>query len=63
MRRKLFWFGWSVLAALPIAFTVEIIVLQDLPPVQPWKWAILAGAVLLIYFSRNPDDVLKHHVA
>ena len=32
------------------------------PPVEPWKWAILFAAVVLIYFSRNTDDVLKHHV-
>jgi uncharacterized membrane protein len=63
MRRNLFWTGWGILLALPIAFTVEVIIQQDLPDVQPWKWAILATAVVLIYFSRNRDDVLKHHVA
>jgi lipid-A-disaccharide synthase-like uncharacterized protein len=63
MRRALFWTGWAVLFALPIAFTLEVIIEQDLPDVQPWKWAILAGAVLLIYFSRNRDDVFKHRLA
>jgi lipid-A-disaccharide synthase-like uncharacterized protein len=63
MRRALYGLGWAVLVALPIAFTIEIIVMQDLPSVQIWKWAILAVAVLLIYFARNRDDVLKHHIA
>ena len=62
MRRKLFWFGWSVLFALPVIFTIQIIVTQDLPKVEWWKWVIPFAAVVLIYFSRNPDDVLKHHV-
>ena len=62
MRKKLFWLGWAILFALPIAFTVEILVRQDLPPVQPWKWAILVGAVLLVYFARNRDDVFQHRV-
>jgi lipid-A-disaccharide synthase-like uncharacterized protein len=63
MRRALFWIGWAILFVLPIAFALEVYLDQDLPNVQPWKWAILATAVLLIYFSRNRDDVLKHHVA
>jgi hypothetical protein len=62
MRRKLFWFGWSVLLVLPVIFTAEIIITQDLPHVEWWKWAIPFSAVVLIYFSRNTDDVLKHHV-
>ncbi len=61
--RKLFvWLGWSALVALPIIFAIEITVIQDLPVVQPWKWAILAGAVLMIYLARNRDDALKHHL-
>ena len=63
MRRALYWLGWAILFALPVAFTIEIIVEQDLPDVQPWKWAILAAAVLLTYFARNRDDVLQHHLA
>lgn len=62
MRRKLFRLGWIVLLALPVVFTVEIIVLQDLPRIEPWKWAIPFAAIVLIYFTRNTDDVLKHHV-
>jgi hypothetical protein len=62
MRRKLFWFGWIVLFALPVIYGVQIYLTQDLPPVEPWKWFIPFAAVVLIYFSRNTDDVLKHHV-
>lgn len=61
--RKLFvWFGWSALVALPIIFAIEIMVIQDLPHVQPWKWAILVGAVVMLYLARDRDDALKHHV-
>lgn len=62
MRRYLFLFGWIVLFLLPVIYATEIFITQDLPPVEPWKWAILFAAVVLIYFSRNTDDVLKHHV-
>jgi lipid-A-disaccharide synthase-like uncharacterized protein len=62
MRRKLFITGWAILFVLPLAFTAEILLRQDLPPVPPWKWALLAGAVLLVYFNRNRDSVLNHHV-
>lgn len=62
MRRYLFWFGWIVLFLLPVIYATQIFITEDLPPVEPWKWAILFAAVVLIYFSRNTDDVLKHHV-
>ena len=62
MRKALFWFGWIVLIALPVIFAIQIYMLQDLPKVEPWKWAIPFVAVVLIYFSRDRDDVLKHHV-
>jgi lipid-A-disaccharide synthase-like uncharacterized protein len=62
MRKNLYRLGWAILFALPIAFIAEILMTQDLPDVQPWKWAILAGAVLLVYFTRDRDEVLKHHV-
>lgn len=62
MRRKLFWFGWIVLFALPVIFTIQIIAIQNLPTVEWWKWMIPFAAVVLIYFSRDRDDVLKHHV-
>ena len=62
MRRKLFWLGWIVLAALPVIYGIQIYIAQDLPPVSPWKWAFLFALVVVIYFSREKDDVLKHHV-
>jgi hypothetical protein len=62
MRKALFVFGWIVLFALPVIFTIQIFMQQDLPEVEPWKWAIPFAAVVLIYFSRDRDDVLKHHV-
>ncbi len=62
MRRTLFWFGWAVLLALPVLYGIQIYVIQDLPKIESWKWLALLGAALLIYASRNRDDVLKHHV-
>ncbi|HEX6086917.1 MAG TPA: hypothetical protein VF266_20475 [Thermoanaerobaculia bacterium] len=62
MRRILFWFGWIVLFTLPVLYGIEIYRTQDLPSVATWKWAIPFAAIVLIYFSRNTDDVLKHHV-
>lgn len=62
MRRFFFWFGWATVFALPMAFAFEIWWIQDLPTIAPWKWAVLVLAVLLIVFSRNRDDVLKHRV-
>ena len=62
MRRKLFWLGWIVLFALPVIYGIQIFITRDLPAVEPWKWAILFAAVVRLYFSRNTDDVLKHHV-
>lgn len=63
MRKAIFWFGWAIVGLLPIAFAIEVYTQQDLPQIQPWKWAVLAGAVLLIIVSRNRDDVLKHRLA
>ena len=62
MRQTLYGIGWIVLFALPLIYGIQIVVTQDLPPVEWWKWAILFATVVLIYFSRNRDDVLKHHV-
>lgn len=62
MRKMLFGFGWAVLFALPVIYAVQIYMIQDLPKVEPWKWLVLLAAVVLIYFSRNTDEVLKHHV-
>lgn len=62
MRRFLFRLGWIALALLPVIYGVQIYMTQDLPPVELWQWGFLAAIVVLIYFSRNTDDVLKHHV-
>jgi len=62
MRKTLFWSGWVVLFVLPIVYGVQIYLTQDLPDIHIWQWAIPAAAVLIVYFSRNHDDVLKHHV-
>ena len=62
MRKTLFAIGWIVFFALPLIYGIQILATQDLPPVEWWKWAILLATVILIYFSRNRDDVLKHHV-
>ena len=62
MRQTLYGIGWIVLFALPLIYGIQIVVSQDLPPVEWWQWAILLATVVLIYFSRNRDDVLKHHV-
>ena len=62
MRKVLFRTGWAVLFVLPVIYAIQIYVTQDLPKVEPWKWLILFAAVVVIYFSRNTDDVLKHHV-
>jgi hypothetical protein len=62
MRRTLFWLGWAVLFVLPVVYGIQIFITQDLPRVELWKWAVPLVAIVLIYFSRDRDDVLKHHV-
>lgn len=62
MRRYFFWFGWAVLIALPIIFVTQGLIIQDLPRVELWQWFVPLAAAAVIYFSRNTDDVLKHHV-
>lgn len=62
MRRTFYWIGWVLLIGLPIAYGVQIVLTQDLPPVEPWKWAALLVSLLLVYFARNPDDVLRHRL-
>jgi hypothetical protein len=63
MRKTLFRASWALLIALPVIYGIQIYITQDLPDIQIWKWAILFGSVVVIYFSRNTDDVLKHHLA
>ena len=62
MRKYVFWSGWAVLVALPIVFVTQGLVIQDIPKVALWQWFIPLAAIVLIFFSRNTDDVLKHHV-
>jgi hypothetical protein len=62
MRKNLFRLGWAVLLMLPVLYSIQVYRTQDLPAVELWKWILMFGAVVLIYFSRNTDDVLKHHL-
>jgi hypothetical protein len=62
MRRMVFWTGWIVLLTLPIVYGVQIYIAQELPRVALWTWLIPCAAAAAIYFARNTDDVLKHHV-
>lgn len=62
MRRYVFWFGWGVLIALPLVFVTHGLIIQDIPRVQLWQWFVPLAAILVIYLSRDTDDVLKHHV-
>ena len=62
MRKWLYWFGWAVLIALPIVYALQIYITQDLPRVEVWQWFVLFGTLVLIYFARSRDDVLKHHL-
>jgi hypothetical protein len=62
MRKGFFWLGWVILIGAPIVFVIEIVVKQDLPPVEIWHWAMMACAVGLVFFTRNRDEVLKHHL-
>jgi hypothetical protein len=62
MRNFVFWSGWVILFLVPVAFFGEVYWIQDMPTIQPWKWAIPLFAVALIYFGRDRDEVLKHHL-
>ena len=62
MRRFLFLLGWVVLSILPVIYGIQIYMTQDLPRVELWQWGFLFAIVVMIYFSRDTDDVLKHHV-
>lgn len=62
MRKVFFRIGWAVLFVLPVIYGIQIYMIQDLPKVELWKWLVPFAAVVVIYFSRDRDDVLKHHV-
>lgn len=62
MRRYLYRLGWVVLAVLPVIYGVQIYLAQDLPAVSPWQWLFLFAVVVVLFFARDKDDVLKHHV-
>ena len=62
MRRVVFWTGWAIVSLLPVALVAEIWWRQDLPLMEPWKYAVVFVAVALIIAGRNRDDVLKHHL-
>jgi hypothetical protein len=62
MRKFIFVLGWVVLVALPLVFIAHAVWIQDLPHVAAWQWAVPFAAALVIYFSRNRDDVLRHHL-
>ena len=62
MRKTLFWVGWILLIALPLAYGVQIWFTQDLPRIEPWKWALLLGTIALVFFARNRDEVLRHRL-
>jgi hypothetical protein len=62
VRKFFYYLGWTIIVIAPIIFVAEIVRLQDLPRVQPWKWMLLFGAVALVYAARSRDDVLRHHV-
>jgi hypothetical protein len=63
MRRAIFWTGWIIMFLAPIAAIVEVAIIQDMPQITAWKLAIPAIAAILILAGRNPDSVLKHHLA
>ena len=63
MRRWLYWSGWTIVLLIPIAFLIEAIRIQDVPPLSLWKVAIAIAGCAMIALGRNRDDVLKHHLA
>jgi hypothetical protein len=62
MRRAIFWLGWCILAILPLIFIAQIIIVDNLPEVELWKWAVPIVAIAMIALARSRDDVLKHHL-
>lgn len=62
MQKVIFRLGILLLVVLPVVYGIEIYRTQDLPSVPMWGWATLVGAVLLIVFARNKDEVINHHL-
>ncbi len=62
LRKILYWGGWILLLVYAVVFSVQAIILQDIPAVSYLKWGILAATVLLIFFSRNREQVFEHHL-
>jgi hypothetical protein len=62
MRRLVFWMGWVVLGVLPVIWGIQIYMIKNFPPIEWWKWFIPLAAVLMIFFTRNRDSVLSHHI-
>lgn len=62
MRKGLVWLGWALLVLVPLMYGIEVYLQQDLPRLEPWQPGVFLGAIVLLYFSRDRDDVLKHHL-
>jgi hypothetical protein len=54
MRKVFYWLGWVVLIGAPLAFAVEILAKQDLPPVAPWQWATMGGRAAARLLRQEP---------
>ncbi len=62
LRKVLFWGGWVLLLVYTVIFAAQAWVLQDIPHVTYLKWGILAATCVLIFFSRNREQVIEHHL-
>ena len=62
IRKGIFWAGWVAMLVYSVIFVVQGWILQDIPPIAIWKWAVLGATVILIYSSRNTDEVFTHHL-
>lgn len=61
MRKAFNVFGWVVLFLIMPLFLVVAWYINDVPAPLPWV-ATGVTATILVYFTRNRDDVLKHHL-
>lgn len=62
VRKILFWGGWGLLLFYALYWAYEIWAIQDLPKINVFKWLILGATVLLIFASRNREEVTAHHL-